>query len=274
MRYNQESIDTISLLMEQLGLNTVCREANCPNMGECYKRRTATFMIMGNQCSRNCRFCNVVHGAPRQIDPQEPEHVAKAVLELGLRHVVITSVTRDDLEDGGAFHFADTIRAVRKASPQVTIEVLIPDFQGSRDSLDKVIAAGPEVMNHNMETISRLYEEVRPQADYRRSLEVLSYIKSKAPHILTKTGIMAGLGEEEGEVYRLMDDVREAGCDIFTIGQYLQPSPEHIPLKEHISEEQFQAYKEAGEEKGFSFVASGALVRSSYRAEEAVCIER
>lgn len=274
VRYNQETIDQISLLMEQLGLNTVCKEANCPNMGECYKRRTATFMIMGSQCSRNCRFCNVVHGTPEAIDKKEPEHVAKAVSELGLKHVVITSVTRDDLEDGGAFHFADTIRAVRAANPGVTIEVLIPDFGGSRESLDKVIAAEPEVINHNMETIGRLYEEVRPQADYRRSLDVLAYVKSKAPHILTKTGIMAGLGEEEGEVWQLMDDVRATGCDIFTIGQYLQPSPQHVPLKEHISKEQFEAYKKAGEEKGFSFVASGALVRSSYRAEEAVNVER
>lgn len=274
VRYNQDSINTISLLMEQLGLNTVCKAANCPNMGECYKRKTATFMIMGNRCSRNCRFCNVTHGVPEKIDKREPEHVAEAVSRLGLKHVVITSVTRDDLEDGGAFHFADTIRAVRARNPKVTVEVLIPDFGGSRDSLDKVIAAEPEVINHNIETIERLYEEVRPEADYRRSLDVLAYVKSKAPDILTKTGIMAGLGEQEQEVLRLMDDVRGAGCDIFTIGQYLQPSPEHVPMKERVSQQQFDAYKKAGEEKGFSFVASGALVRSSYRAEEAVSIEK
>lgn len=274
VRYNQNAIDTISGIMQQLNLNTVCKEANCPNMGECYRRRTATFMIMGSRCTRNCRFCNVTCGVPQPLDNREPEHVAEAAGRLNLKHVVITSVTRDDLPDGGSDHFARTIRKVREKNPGITIEVLIPDFQGSRESLDKVIEAKPEVINHNMETIRRLYGEVRPQADYQRSLEVLSYVKSKAPDILTKTGIMAGLGEKEEEVVCLMEDVRAAGCNIFTIGQYMQPSPEHVDVKEFVSKEQFNIYKKIGREKGFSFVASGPLVRSSYRAEEALGYEK
>ncbi len=274
VRYNQNAIDEISRLIQQLNLNTVCKEANCPNMGECYRRRTATFMIMGSRCTRNCRFCNVTCGPAETLDPEEPMHIAQAAGRLGLKHIVITSVTRDDLPDGGAGHFAEVVRTVREKNPDITIEVLIPDFKGSRESLDKVIAAKPEVINHNMETIQRLYEDVRPQADYQRSLEVLSYVKSKAPEILTKTGIMAGLGETEAEVFQLMDDVRAAGCNILTIGQYLQPSPEHIAVKECVSEQQFESYKKVGDEKGFSFVASGALVRSSYRAEEALSHEK
>lgn len=274
VRYNQNAIDEISMLMQQLNLNTVCKEANCPNMGECYRRRTATFMIMGSRCSRNCRFCNVTCGQPERLDPKEPIHVAEAAGRLGLKHVVITSVTRDDLPDGGAGHFAEVVRTVRETNPGITIEVLIPDFKGSQKSLDKVIEAKPEVINHNMETIRRLYEEVRPQADYQRSLDVLSYVKSKAPEILTKTGIMAGLGETEEEVFQLMDDVRAAGCNILTIGQYLQPSPAHIAVRQYVSEQQFEAYKKAGMDKGFSFIASGALVRSSYRAEEALGYEK
>lgn len=274
VRYNQNAIDEISMLMQQLNLNTVCKEANCPNMGECYRRRTATFMIMGSRCSRNCQFCNVTCGQPERLDPKEPIHIAEAAGRLGLKHVVITSVTRDDLPDGGAGHFAEVVRTVREANPDITIEVLIPDFKGSQKSLDKVIEAKPEVINHNMETIRRLYEEVRPQADYQRSLNVLSYVKSKAPEILTKTGIMAGLGEAEEEVFQLMDDVRAAGCNILTIGQYLQPSPAHIAVKQYVSDQQFEAYKKAGMDKGFSFIASGALVRSSYRAEEALGYEK
>lgn len=274
VRYNQNAIDEISMLMQQLNLNTVCKEANCPNMGECYRRRTATFMIMGSRCSRNCRFCNVTCGQPERLDPKEPIHIAEAAGRLGLKHVVITSVTRDDLPDGGAGHFAEVVRTVRETNPDITIEVLIPDFKGSQKSLDKVIDAKPEVINHNMETIRRLYEEVRPQADYQRSLDVLSYVKSKAPEILTKTGIMAGLGETVEEVFQLMDDVRAAGCNILTIGQYLQPSPAHIAVRQYVSEQQFEAYKKAGMDKGFSFIASGALVRSSYRAEEALGYEK
>lgn len=270
VRYNQDSIDQIAELMQQYQLNTVCREANCPNIGECYRRRTATFMILGNQCSRNCRFCNVTNGIPQLVDENEPERLAEAAKQMGLRHVVITSVTRDDLEDGGAGHFAETIRAVRKKVEGVTVEVLIPDFKGNRDALDKVIAAEPEIINHNLETVKSLYDRVRPEADYERSLSLLRYVKDKAPEILTKTGIMVGLGETEEEVYGLMDDAVRAGCDILTVGQYLQPSPEHYELKEYISDEQFRIYEEKGYEKGFRYVASGALVRSSYHAEEAL----
>ena len=270
VRYNQDSIDQIAELMQQYQLNTVCREANCPNIGECYRRRTATFMILGNQCSRNCRFCNVTNGIPQLVDENEPERLADAAKQMGLKHVVITSVTRDDLEDGGAGHFAETIRAVRKRVEGVTVEVLIPDFKGDRDALGKVIAAEPEIINHNLETVKSLYDRVRPEADYERSLSLLRYVKDKAPEILTKTGIMVGLGETEEEVYGLMDDAVIAGCDILTVGQYLQPSPEHYELKEYISDEQFRIYEEKGYERGFRYVASGALVRSSYHAEEAL----
>lgn len=272
VRYNENSINEIAGLMQQYKLNTVCCEANCPNIGECYRRKTATFMILGNQCSRNCRFCNVHNGIPQPVDKDEPNRLADAVVELGLKHVVITSVTRDDLEDGGAGHFASTIEAVRNKAKDVTIEVLIPDFKGNRKALDKVIEAGPEIINHNIETVKSLYEEVRPQANYDRSLALLQYVKKKAPEILTKTGIMVGLGETEEEIYALMDDAVEVGCDIFTVGQYLQPSAAHVELKEYISEEQFKLYEVKGYEKGFKYVASGALVRSSYHAEEALKI--
>lgn len=270
VRYNQDSINQIAELMQQLRLNTVCREANCPNIGECYRRKTATFMILGNKCTRNCKFCNVKHGVPGAVDTDEPEHLAKAVESMGLKHVVITSVTRDDLEDGGAGHFAATIEAVKRRVENVTVEVLIPDLKGKRDAIDTIIAAGPEVINHNIETVRRLYDEVRPEANYDRSLSLLQYVKDQAPEILTKTGIMVGLGEREDEVLELMDDVIEVGCDILTVGQYLQPSDEHVPLKEYISDEQFKKYEKTGYAKGFKYVASGALVRSSYHAEEAL----
>lgn len=274
MRYNQEQVDQISTLMQQLKLNTVCREASCPNMGECYKKKTATFMILGSQCTRNCRFCNVAHGLPQTPDPKEPEHLAEAVSRLGLKHVVITSVTRDDLPDGGAGHFAQTVRSVRQMNPGVTIEVLIPDFKGDAVSLDKVIEAKPEVINHNIETAGPLYGRVRPEANYDRSLALLKYVKEQSPETLTKTGIMVGLGETEDQVYQVMDDAIAAGCDIFTVGQYLQPSPKHVPLEAYISPQQFVRYEKAGEEKGFRYIASGPLVRSSYRAEEAMNHEK
>lgn len=270
VRYNQEHVNQVAGLMEQLKLNTVCKEANCPNLGECYKRKTATFMIMGNQCTRNCRFCNVRSGAPTPLDPQEPEKIAQAVQTLKLKHVVITSVTRDDLADGGAGHFAACINAVRERAPETTIEVLIPDMKGDKSSLDTIISAGPEVINHNLETVPHLYDTVRPEANYQQSLHVLQYVKDKAPEILTKTGIMVGLGEEEAQVYQVMDDALDVGCDIFTVGQYLPPSKDHVPLKARISREIFERYEKEGFEKGFRYIASGALVRSSYHAEEAL----
>lgn len=268
--YNKAAVEEVNGLMAKLKLNTVCKEANCPNLGECYKKKTATFMILGRTCTRNCRFCNVTSGVVEPVDSKEPQHLAEAVKELGLNHVVITSVTRDDLEDGGAGHFADTIRAVRELNPGVAIEVLIPDLQGVQRDLDRVIAANPDVINHNVETVRELYSVVRPEADYDRSMAVLEYVKKQAPHIKTKTGIMVGLGETDEQVYQVMDDSLKVGCDIFTIGQYLQPSPQHLEVKAYVTPEKFAEYKKAGEAKGFHHVASSPLVRSSYRAEEAL----
>lgn len=268
--YNKESVDEVSKLMAKLKLNTVCKEANCPNLGECYKKRTATFMILGNVCTRHCRFCNVSSGRVEAVDPEEPLHLAEAVRVLFLKHVVITSVTRDDLEDGGAGHFAKTIAAVRALNPDVSIEVLIPDFKGIDTYLDIIIAANPEVINHNVETVRALYPQVRPEADYERSMHVLDYVKKKAPHIKTKTGIMVGLGETDEQIFEVMDDSLKVGCDIFTIGQYLRPSKQHIEVKVYVTPEKFAAYKKIGEEKGFHYIASSPLVRSSYRAEEAL----
>lgn len=268
--YNKEAVEEVSALMAKLKLNTVCKEANCPNLGECYKKKTATFMILGSICTRNCRFCNVSSGVVEAVDPKEPRHLAEAVKTLDLKHVVITSVTRDDLEDGGARHFADTIKAVRELNPGVSIEVLIPDLQGVQEHLDIVIAANPDVINHNVETIREFYPEVRPEANYDRSIAVLEYVKRQAPHIKTKTGIMVGLGETDEQVYEVIDDSLKVGCDIFTIGQYLQPSPKHIAVKAYVTPEKFAEYKKTGEAKGFHYIASSPLVRSSYRAEEAL----
>ena len=270
VQYNQEAVDEVSNLVAKLKLNTVCKEANCPNLGECFLKHTATFMILGSQCTRNCRFCNVVHGKPEAVDPLEPQRLAEAAKTLGLHHVVITQVTRDDLPDGGASQFAKTIEAIRNLCPSTTIEVLISDMKGDLASLDIIMKAQPEIINHNIETVPRLYSSVRPEADYVRSLSVLRYVKENAPSILTKTGIMVGLGETDGEVYSAMDDVLATGCDIFTIGQYLRPSQAHIEMKEYVTPEKFHNYKKIGIEKGFRFVASSPLVRSSYRAAEAL----
>ena len=269
VKYNEEAVKEVSELMSKLKLNTVCKEANCPNLGECFQKHTATFMILGSQCTRNCRFCNVVHGTPEPVDENEPMHVAEAVRDLKLRHVVITQVTRDDLPDGGADQFAKVVSAIRSLCPEVTIEVLISDMKGDKNSLDTVINAHPEVINHNIETVAPLYAKVRPDAVYERSLSVLRYVKEKDSSILTKTGIMLGLGETKEQVLKTMDDVLATGCDIFTIGQYLRPSPADVEMKEYISPEIFAEYKEIGLKKGFRYVASSPLVRSSYRAAEA-----
>lgn len=268
--YNRESVEEIAQIMRQLHLNTVCKEANCPNLGECYKKHTATFMILGSQCTRNCRFCNIACGKPEPVDPEEPENVAKAVAQLKLRHAVITCVTRDDLPDGGAAQFARTIQAIRATSPGTTVEVLISDMKGDRASLDTVMDARPDVLNHNVETVEALYALVRPQAKYERSLDVLRYCKAVRPEGLTKTGFMVGLGETDDQIDRLMDDVLETGCDILTIGQYLQPSPAHAPLNRYVTPEQFDAYRDLALSKGFRHVASSPLARSSYRAQEAL----
>jgi lipoic acid synthetase len=260
----------VERVLKELGLNTVCREAICPNYRECFANKTATFLILGTNCTRNCRFCNVRNEAPLEVDEAEPSHVAQAVARLGIRYVVVTSVTRDDLPDGGAAHFASVIQAIKKTSPETAVEVLIPDFEGNEDALRTVADANPTVISHNMETVSSLYREVRPQADYRRSLALLSNIKLMNPLVRSKTGIMLGLGESDRQVTELFDDIIATGCELLTIGQYLAPSKEHYPVKEYITPEQFDEYGRIAREKGFVFVASAPFVRSSYRAGEAL----
>ena len=269
VRYNQDAVNEVAALMRDLKLNTVCKEANCPNLGECYQKHTSTFMILGSICTRNCRFCNVSCAKPQPLDPDEPRHLAEVAKKLALRHVVVTQVTRDDLPDGGAAHMAAVVRAVHETCPGTTVEVLISDLKGSEDALRVVLDAKPEVLNHNVEMVSRLYHDVRPQARYERSLKVLSDSKKFAPGILTKTGFMLGLGETDDEVYALMDDIRATGCDILTISQYLQPSPQHWALQRYVTPEECARFKDIAMEKGFKFVASSPLVRSSYRAAEA-----
>lgn len=271
IKYRETDLTEVALLMKELSLNTVCKEAACPNLCECYKKGTATFMILGRHCTRNCRFCNVECAPPSPVDKSEPLHVAEAVQKLHLKYAVITSVTRDDLPDEGADHFAQTIESIHSLCPGVKVEVLIPDMHAKEELLDRVLQARPDVLNHNVETIERLYPAVRPQARYERSLKVLEYVKKTYPDIFTKTGIMVGLGETRDEVLKLMDDVREAGCDIMTIGQYLRPSCAHIEVAEYIRPEQFAEYKKIGLEKGFRYVASAPFVRSSYNASEALC---
>ncbi|GAA0064557.1 lipoyl synthase [Clostridium sporogenes] len=265
-----DSTKKINALKRSLGLNTVCDEANCPNRLECHNKGTATFMILGSVCTRNCRFCNVKTGKAQCVDKEEPLHVAQAVKELGLKHAVITSVTRDDLEDGGASQFAEVIRAIRKLTPNTTIEVLIPDLKGNWEALKVILDEKPEILNHNIETISGLYKKVRPEAIYTRSLELLRKVKKIDKSILTKSGFMVGLGEKEEEVIELLKDLRKYQCDIVTIGQYLQPSKEHIELEEYVHPEVFKKYKKIGLDMGFKYIASSPLVRSSYNAAEAL----
>lgn len=255
-------------MLRSLSLNTVCEGASCPNRGECFKNKTATFMILGSVCTRNCRFCDVPKGSPTDLDENEPENVAIASEKLGLKHIVVTSVTRDDLPDGGAEHFAKTIRAIKSKLPESTVEVLIPDFRGSKEALMTVIDANPEIINHNVETVPRLYPAVRPMAKYERSLELLRRVKELGDGIHSKSGIMVGLGETKDEILAVMDDLRAIDCDLLTIGQYLQPSKRHIDIVEYITPEQFKEYELTGLEKGFKYVASGPFVRSSYNAIE------
>ena len=270
VRYNQEAIDEVAELMRDLNLNTVCKEANCPNLGECYRKHTATFMILGSICTRNCRFCNVCCGRPMPPNPQEPENVAKAVKHLHLKHVVLTCSTRDDLPDGGARQFANTVNAIRELCPHTTVETLISDMKGDRNSLDIVLEVKPDVLNHNVETVKELQKEIRPQAGYESSLGVLRYCKDKAPEMRVKTGFMVGLGETEEQINVLLDDVLDTGCDILTIGQYLQPTPAHYPVARYATPEDFARYKEIALSKGFKHVASAPLARSSYRGWEAL----
>jgi len=253
-------------LLDGLSLHTVCEAAHCPNQGQCFSQETATFLILGDICTRNCRFCAIKKGKPLPLDPDEPQNIALAVSKLELRHVVITSVTRDDLPDGGAQHFAKTIEAVRQINPQATIEVLIPDFTGSVGALEMVVDSSPEIINHNVETVPRLYPGVRPKADYHRSLDLLRAVKSIDKRILTKSGMMLGLGEREDEIVEVMEGLREVDCDALTLGQYLCPSPQHRPVSRYIPPEEFEKYGDIARELGFRSVASGCFVRSSFNA--------
>ncbi|MFA5062937.1 MAG: lipoyl synthase [Candidatus Omnitrophota bacterium] len=256
----------VKQLLKDLRVETVCEQAMCPNIGECFSRNEATFLILGRHCTRRCSFCNIEKGIPLPLDPDEPARVAKAAARLSLKHIVITSVTRDDLPDGGAKAFADTILCIRRSSSDLTIEALIPDFGLSPDALAVVAEASADIIAHNVETVPSLYAIVRQGADYARSLEVLRMIKRISPGTRTKSGIMLGLGEKEEEVFSVMGDLRSAGCDFLSIGQYLSPSKRHYPVKEYITPEQFSFYKEKGEKSGFLHIESGPYVRSSYSA--------
>lgn len=257
-------------ILRNYRLSTVCEEARCPNISECYSRPTATFMILGSKCTRNCGFCSVESSVPEPLDPEEPERVALAAKEMGLRYVVITSVTRDDLPDGGAEHFAETVRAVRKHLPYAKVEVLTPDFKGNVSSLIKVLQSGPDVYSHNLETVPRLYPAARPRADYMRSLNLLKYAKGIAPEINTKSGLMLGLGETFNEVIDVLKDLREVDCEFVTIGQYLRPSRMNLPVVEYVRPEIFERLRLIALNMGFTYAASSPLVRSSLNAELAL----
>jgi lipoyl synthase len=265
-----ESYQQTRSLLDGLRLHTVCESARCPNHWECWSRGTATFMIAGDHCTRACGFCAVTTARPRPLDPDEPGRVAEAVRRMKLRHVVITAVARDDLADGGAAHFGDTLRAVRSVDVRLVIEVLVPDFNGSREAIATVVDAAPQVFNHNLETVRRLTPAVRHRATYDRSLRVLAQARglAPAPALAIKSGLMLGLGERPEEVWQSMTDLRRAGCDILTLGQYLQPTPRHLPVVEYLPPDQFDAYRLHAVELGFRHVASGPKVRSSYHAEE------
>ncbi len=255
-------------LLREAGLHTVCEEASCPNLGECFHRGTATFMILGDLCTRRCPFCDVGHGRPLPPDPQEPQRLARTVRSMQLTYVVITSVDRDDLRDGGARHFAECIRAVRTHCPETRIEILTPDFRGRLEvALDLLTAGPPDVMNHNLETVPRLYKACRPGADYDHSLRMLSEFKARCPQVPTKSGLMLGLGETDEEVLAVMRDLRAHGVDMLTLGQYLQPSRHHLPVRRYVPPEAFADFERLGLEMGFRHVASGPLVRSSYHAD-------
>jgi lipoic acid synthetase len=261
-------IQKVKRLLREQKMHTVCEEASCPNLPECFGKGTATFMIMGDICTRRCPFCDVAHGRPKPLDPDEPRHLAESVVALGLRYVVVTSVDRDDLRDGGAAHFAACIRAIREASPATTIEVLVPDFRGRMDvALDLLAAEPPDVFNHNLENVPRLYREIRPGSDYQWSLDLLRRFKERVPAVPTKSGLMVGLGETNDEIREVLADLRRHSVDMITLGQYLQPSREHAPVKRFVTPAEFEEFRVFGEQLGFSNVASGPMVRSSYHAD-------
>jgi lipoic acid synthetase len=263
---NSKEYAETAQIMRSLKLNTVCEEAACPNIGECWSKKHATVMILGEVCTRACTFCNVKTGRPDLLDPHEPERVGQAIKQMNLSHVVVTSVDRDDLDDGGANHFAQTILAIRKFAPGTTIEVLTPDFLRKEGAMEIVAMAGPDVYNHNLETVPRLYASVRPGARYFHSLKLLSEVKKINPSIFTKSGIMVGLGEDKTEVYQVMDDLRAAGVDFMTIGQYLQPTPKHHVIDRYVTPQEFKDYESMAWGKGFLMVSSSPLTRSSYHA--------
>ena len=262
--------ENLRRLMRSKELHTVCEEAHCPNMAECWGAGTATFMILGDTCTRSCGFCAVKTGRPGVVDADEPQRVGEAIAQMALGHAVVTSVNRDELPDGGAEIFAETIREIRRQSPSTTVEVLIPDFVGRPESLDAVLAARPEILNHNVETVPRLYPRVRPQARYERSLEVLRRTKQRAPDLVCKSGIMVGLGETRDEVVATMRDIASQGTDILTVGQYLRPSPVHLPIERYWTPSEFDELRDTGMTMGFRHVEAGPLVRSSYHAERHV----
>lgn len=268
-RASGENYSRLKRLIEQNRLHTICTSGNCPNKGECWNAGTATFMILGDICTRACRFCNTRTGKPLPPDPEEPGRLAETIRILGIKHCVITSVDRDDIPDGGAGFWSDVIRKVREVNPAVTIECLIPDFDGKHEYLDKIIAAGPDVISHNVETVRRLTPLIRTKAKYDRSLSVINYISLNKK--TAKSGFMLGLGENEKEIYETMNDLLHAGCEILTIGQYLKPSPEHIDVVEYVSPGMFEKYRESALEKGFRIVESAPLVRSSFHAEKHIC---
>ena len=255
-------------MMRKSKLNTVCEEAKCPNLAECWNNRTATYMILGDTCTRTCGFCDVKSGRPTFVDWDESNRVTKSVIDHGLKHVVITSVNRDELKDGGAAIFSKTVELIRENAPHCTIEILIPDFQGDKTAFEIILKNPPDILNHNLETVERLYHAVRPQADYKRSLELIKWFKSEG--LRTKSGIMVGIGEESSEVLSLMNDLKSHNCDIMTIGQYLQPTKKHLPVDRYVTLEEFNMYKDEGKKLGFETVESGPLVRSSYHAEKHV----
>jgi len=263
------SVDRIKKLLRKNALSTVCEEASCPNLGECFSGGTATFMVMGDICTRRCPFCDVGHGKPNPLDPEEPRNLAQAIADMGLRYVVITSVDRDDLRDGGAQHFADCISESRKLSPNLQVEVLTPDFRGRMEiALDIFTATPPDVFNHNLETVPRLYRQSRPGANYRWSLKLLKEYKARNPQVLSKSGLMVGLGEEKEEIIEVLKDMREHDIDMLTIGQYLQPSREHLPVARYVEPAEFDEYSAIAKELGFVHAACGPLVRSSYHADK------
>ncbi len=263
-----DDVERIKKILRQNQLHSVCEEAACPNLGECFSHGTATFMIMGDICTRRCPFCDVAHGKPQPLDAHEPHNLAATIAELGLKYVVITSVDRDDLRDGGAGHFVECIRAIRQQSSQTRIEILVPDFRGRQDKAIAILAEQPcDVFNHNLETVPRLYRQARPGADYQESLNLLSHFRQALPDAVTKSGLMLGLGEQQDEVIRVMEDLREHGCSMLTLGQYLQPSRDHLPVQEYITPEQFDHLACIAQNLGFKNVASAPLVRSSYHAD-------